>query len=144
MQLHRKARAHVIYYALQNEQRSKLNKFSIQECQILWYKKVKVPKKYRQQIIGDLKDMSGLIEEAMNYTKKRHERETEIRYCLNTEDDAYTYFLAINYELGIEGWSIHIYRISDFPEDYIGDIVSEKWSLCQMFNDEDYRAPETI
>ena len=92
--------------------------------------------------------MSNVIQEAMNYTKKASKkRETEIRFALNAKEDSRSYDLHIGYEPGMEGWSITIYRTEHtrrFPEKYVGDVVSEKWSLCQTFKDEDYEAPEAI
>jgi len=83
----------------------------------------------------------------MNYARERHDRDTTIRFSLNTEENSHSYYLQIGYEPGIKAWSVTIYRIqhtSRFPENFIGDIVSEKWSLCQRFYDEDYRVSETI
>lgn len=113
----------------------------------MWLKKAKVPKKCRQEIAADLRGMSDLIEEAMDYTKERHGRDTAIRFLLKTEENSHSHYLQINYELGMKAWSVTIYRIqntSGFPENFIGDIVSEKGPLCQTFYDEDYRVPDTI
>ena len=92
--------------------------------------------------------MSDVIQEAMNYTKKASKnRDTEIQFALNAKENSRSYDLRIGYEPGMESWLITIYRIENtrrFPERYVGDVVSEKWSLRQTFEDEDYEAPEAI
>lgn len=125
-----------------------MEQFSIGGCQILWFKKRRTSKRDKQAIKVDLEGMSDIIQEAMNYTKNSsRNRNTEIRFFLNTKENSHSYDLRIAYEPGMEGWSITIYRAEHtrrFPENYVGEVVSERWSICQTFRDEDYEAPETI
>lgn len=97
--------------------------------------------------MADIRGMSHLIEEAMNYTKERYSRDATIRFSLKVGEKSPSYFLQIYFEPGMKQWSVTIYRIENiqrFPENFVGEIVSEKWSLSQTFYDDDYRRPEII
>jgi hypothetical protein len=115
-----------------------MNKFSIEECKILWIKNHKIPKRDKQAIKTDLFSMPDLIEEALSYSKERAKRWTEVSFQLNTKNDTLTYYLKIRYEPVEEGWHIEIEVVNSTIE-IVGEIVSEKWSLAQMFPDEYYK-----
>ena len=90
--------------------------------------------------------MSDLIVNAMNYSKERAPRWTEVKFELNVnaENPDNGYFLQIAYEPVEEGWHAIIETDQHVRGEMVGEVVSEKWSLGQMFFDEDYEAPEKI
>ncbi len=92
--------------------------------------------------------MADTIQKAMNYIKEeRKNRETEIRFHLDTKENSHSYDLHIYYDSGMEGWFMCIYRMEHtrrFPTNLVGEVVSERWSIVQTFGDEDYELPETI
>ena len=121
--------------------------FTIEGCQVLWDKKAKVSKEDKLAIVADLRCMSRLIEDAVNYTKERMERKTGVEYSLGPIKDTHSYYLQIFYDPEMQGWDVTINTVLNkegYPEKFVGEIVSETWQLTQTFHDEDYGVPETI
>lgn len=114
-----------------------LNRFSFSDCKILWVKKTRTPKRDKAAIKADLKTMSNIIEEAMTYTKdkiSKENRETVVRFLLNTGVLEESYYLQIHYDLGMKAWFFGISTGNDEPT---AEIISEKCPSLQILLDED-------
>jgi hypothetical protein len=107
--------------------------FSILDCEVLWNKRTKIPKRHRYAIKKDLKTMSAAVWEAMKFTKDRavENRETVIKYWLNT-DTPVDYILSVHYEPSFEAWYAGIE-----DENTVAEITSEKFRIFYSLQDED-------
>jgi hypothetical protein len=109
----------------------------INDCKILWDKRkgFRIPQRHREAIKKDLKTMSKIIEEAMNYTKEKRlkdNREIVVQIWLNTNTQT-NYHVDLTYE-PLGAWSLTIMDDTNKP---VGEIVSDKYPLMQLLMDED-------
>jgi len=108
----------------------------INDCKILWDKRIKISKRDKEAIKRDLKTMSEIIWEAMVYTKEKwvkNNRETAVQFWLNTNTST-DYYISLNYE-PTGAWLLTI--VDAGTNKLVGNIVSEKLLLMQFLMDED-------
>lgn len=83
----------------------------------------------------------------MTYTKKREQQEAIIKFSIGQKSSR-TYFLMVYYEPGMKGWSVALYQTdsekSTTDEYMIAEIVSKKWQLVRILDEEDYESLEEI
>jgi hypothetical protein len=118
-----------------------MDKFSIEECKVMWFKNAEMTPNQKQVMKTELKTMSGIIADAMKFIHKKQlerDREIYVRITFNTEE-IWNYMLEITKE-GDE-WAVDII---DFDNRFAGNILNEIWSIYPRGNDTDYDPPETI
>jgi hypothetical protein len=100
-------------------------------------------------LISDLRNTSDLIEEAMNFTIKRKQRNVVVKFSIGPKNVSRAYSLRVFYT-GINGWSVSINRKKhnregiNTSEDILAELVSRKWQLILVFDEGDYGPLEEI
>jgi hypothetical protein len=92
--------------------------FPVEKCQVVW-KKDSSSENDRQAILGELRQMSIELQEAIDFTVKlSNRRSNEVKFWLETgtEDD---YTLSIYYDAHVAAWGMLIERLED------GQVVGE-------------------
>ena len=118
-----------------------MDKFSIEECKIMWSKNAEITPKQKQATKAELKTMSGIIADVMKFMEEKRLADWEIyvRITFNRRANE-DYMLEISKEG--DDWEVDI---TDYINNrFVGNIVSEKWSLVPCGNEEDYEVPETV
>jgi hypothetical protein len=105
-----------------------LDKFSIEECKIMWFKDAEITPKQKQAMKAELKTMSGIIADAMKFIEEKRldDREIYLEITFNSRGIE-EYMLEITGE-GDE-WGIDI---SDLDHRFAGNIVRN----CHFFHAE--------
>jgi hypothetical protein len=126
-----------------------MSKFPFEDCKIRWWKEAKISAEDKQALISDLRNTSDIIKEAMNFTIKREQRNSVVKFSIGPKDVFRAYSLRVFY-MGKEGWSISINRrkfdrdgivVSD---DILAEIVCRKWQLIMVLDEEDYGPVEEL
>ena len=104
---------------------------------------------YEKEVYKKLKDTSEIIEEAMNFTIKRQQRNPVVKLSIGPKHVSQAYSLRVFYT-GKEGWSISINRkkfdqdkivVSD---DILAELVCRKWQWIMVFDEKDYGPVEEL
>jgi len=119
-----------------------MDKFSTEECQIMWFKNAKLTPKQKQAMKTELKTMSGIIADAMEFIEKQRlaDREVYVRIAFNAREIEDTFvYLEVRGESS--RWEIDI---EDLDNQLFGMIVSEKWLIDTSWAETSFELPETI
>jgi len=126
-----------------------MSKFPFEDCKIRWWKEAKISDEDKQALISDLRNTSDIIKEAMNFTIKREQRNSVVKFSIGPNDVFRAYSLRVFYT-GKEGWSISINRrkfgrdgifVSD---DILAELVCRKWQWVLVLDQEDYGSVEEL
>ena len=126
-----------------------MNKFPFEDCKIRWWKETNISAKDKQALISDLRNISGIIEEAMNFTLKREQRNPVVKFSIGAKNVSYAYSLRVFYT-GKAGWSVSINRknfgregvfVSD---DILAELVCRKWQWILVLDEADYGPVEKL
>lgn len=125
-----------------------MTKFSIKDCHICWWKQAEISDDDKQAVISDLRKSSEIIEEAMNYTRKREKQNAIVRFSIGQESDK-DFSLQV-YSSGTDGWSVAIFltdyseSVANPSEQMVAEIVSERWQIILILDEEDYNPSQEI
>ncbi len=123
--------------------------FPFEDCKIRWWKETNISAKEKQDLLSDLRNTSDIIEEAMNFTLKREQRNPVVKFSIGPTNISYVYFLRVFYT-GKTGWSVSINRknfdregvfVSD---DILAELVCRKWQWILVLDEEDYWPVEKL
>ena len=126
-----------------------MSKFPFDDCKIRWWKEAKISAEDKQALISDLRNTSSIIEEAMNFTIKREQRNPVVKFSIGPKDVFRAYSLRVFY-MGTAGWSISINRkkfggdgvvVSD---DILAELVCREWQWIMVLDEEDYGPVEEL
>jgi len=126
-----------------------MSKFPFEDCKIRWWKEAKISAEDKQALLSDLRNTSEIIKEAMNFTIKREQRNSVVKFSIGPNDVFRAYSLRVFYT-GKEGWSISINRrkfgrdgifVSD---DILAELVCRKWQWVLVLDQEDYGSVEEL
>ena len=126
-----------------------MRKFPFDDCKVRWWKEANISAEDKQALISDLRNTSDLIEEAMNYTIKREQRNSVVKFSIGPRNVLRAYSLRVFYT-GTAGWSISINRkkfdvagvvVSD---DILAELVCREWQWIMVLDEEDYGPIEEL
>jgi hypothetical protein len=84
--------------------------FPVDKCQVVWQKD-STSEKDRQAILGELRQMSVELQEAIDFTIKLSNKKTnEVKYWLETDTET-KYTLSIYYEAHAAAWGMLIEKM---------------------------------
>lgn len=126
-----------------------MSKFAFDDCKIRWWKEAYISNEDKQALISDLRNTSDIIEEAMNFTLKREQRNPVVYFFIGPKTLSHAYSLRIFYT-GKDGWSISINRKNfdkdgiTVSDDILAELVCKKWQWIMVFDEEDYGPVEEL
>ena len=126
-----------------------MSKFAFDNCKIRWWKEAKISAEDKQALISDLRNTSSIIEEAMNFTIKREQRNPVVKFSIGPKNVFRAYSLRVFYT-GKDGWSISINRKKFdrdgvvVSEDILAELVCREWQWIMVLDEEDYGPIEKL
>jgi len=98
--------------------------FPVDKCKVVWQKD-STSEKDRQAILGELRQMSVELQEAIDFTIKLSNKKTnEVKYWLETNTET-NYTLSIYYETHAAAWGMLIEKMQtdNNPPQVVGEIA---------------------